>query len=160
MKVFKYKFSRLTTSLIYLGIVLCVLGLGFNTYSVIASDIISAANPVYPILQHTLMYLVPAVLLVILISLLISSYYQIDGKVLKSSFGIIKSKYAIDEIETVALDRTTNKLAVYFKNGNYIVIVVKEEWYQDFVDELCKANPKIEYTIKSKENDGSDDKIN
>ena len=33
------------------------------------------------------------------------------------------------------------------------MIVVKEEWYEEFIDTLCKANPSIEYSIKSKEND-------
>ena len=83
---------------------------------------------------------------------LFSSYYSIDGKTLKSSFGIIKSKYDIGTIETVTLDRTTDKLTVSFNNGSFIVIVVKEEWYDDFIDAICKANDKIEYSIKSKEN--------
>ena len=105
------------------------------------------------------MFLIPAVLLVILISLLVSSYYSIDGKTLKTSFGIIKSKYDITKIETVLLDRTTNKLSVYFNDNNFIVIVVKEDWYDDFIDALCKANTNIEFSIKSKEsNDDKDDK--
>ena len=102
------------------------------------------------------MFLVPAVLLVILVSLLISSYYEIDGKTLKLSFGIIKSKYDIIDIDSINLDRTTDKLTVCFKNNNYIVIVVKKEWFENFVDELCNANTEIEYNIKSKESDGKD----
>lgn len=156
MKNFKYKFTKLITILIYVGIALCFIGLGVNVYSVINADVSSAANMVYPIIQYTLMFLVPIVLLVILISLLISSYYSVDGKILKTSFGIIKSKYDISEIETILLDRTTNKLTVYFKNKNYIVIVVKEDWYDEFIDALCKANGEIEFSIKSKESDGSD----
>lgn len=158
MKVFKYKFSKLTTVFIYLGMVLCVVGLGVNTYFVATCDISSAANPVYPILQYSLMYLIPAVLIVILISLVVSSYYQITDKYLKSSFGVIKSKYDIENIDTIALDRNTNKLSVHFKDDTFIVIVVKEEWYQEFTDALCAANPMIEYTINSKENDIDSDK--
>ena len=48
---------------------------------------------------------------------------------------------------------TTNKLSVFLKNNTFFVIVVKEEWYEEFIDTLCKANPSIEYSIKSKEND-------
>lgn len=157
MKVFKYKFSKLTISLIYIGIALCFVGLGINIYSVIASNISEAANPVYPIIQYTLMFLIPIALLVLLISLIFSSYYSIDGKILKTSFGIIKSKYDITEIQSVMLDRTNNKLCVYLKNNSFFVIVVKEEWYEDFIDTLCKANPQIEYTINSKENDIDND---
>ena len=158
MKVFKYKFTRLTYILICVGIALCFIGIGLNIFTVVTGDIASAANIFFPIIQYSLMFLIPSVLLVILISLLVSSYYSIDGKTLKTSFGIIKSKYDITKIETVLLDRTTNKLSVYFNDNNFIVIVVKEDWYDDFIDALCKANTDIEFSINSKENDGNDDK--
>lgn len=158
MKVFKYKFSRLTTIFIYVGLALCFVGLGINVYSVITSDIASAQYPVYPIIQHILLFLIPLILLVILISLLLSSYYSIDGTTFKTSFGIIKSKYDINEIETVLLDRTSDKLSIFFKKGTFMVIVVKNEWYNEFIDALCSANKNIEFSIKSKESDGKDDK--
>ncbi|MDE6001535.1 MAG: hypothetical protein K2G96_04355 [Clostridia bacterium] len=158
MKVFKYKFSKLTHALIYAGIALCVVGLGINIYTIIVSDIASSKNIVYPVIQYVLMFLIPVVLLVILISLLISSYYSIDGQTFKTSFGLIKSKYDISKIQNVVLDRTTNKLTVYFNGNTFIVVVVKEEWYNEFIDALTKANSKIEFTINSKESDGKDDK--
>ncbi|MDE7181457.1 MAG: hypothetical protein K2O41_00310 [Clostridia bacterium] len=156
MKRFKYKFSKLVTVLIYVSIALCFVGTGINIYSIARGDIKSAANPVYPIIQYVLMFLIPAVLLVLLISLLISSYYSVDDKCFRTSFGIIKSRYEISEIETVMLDRTTNKLTVYFKNNSFIVVVVREEWYNEFIDALCSANKSIEFSIKSKESGGDD----
>lgn len=157
MKVFKFKFTKLTTIMIYVGIALCFVGLGVNVFALVTSDIASAANKVYPIIQHTLMFLIPIALLILLISFLVSSYYSVDDKTLKTSFGIIKSKYNLSDIETVLLDRSTNKLSVYFKDNNFIVIVVKEEWYNDFIDAICKANRNIEFSIKSKES-GDEDK--
>lgn len=158
MKIFKYKFTRLTTAFIYIGIALCLTGAGINLYSVITSDISAEPYPVYPIIRYVLLFLIPAVLLIVLISLLVSSYYCVNGNVLKTSFGIIKSKYNTADITSVVLDRTTGKLSLFFKNNSFIVIVVKEEWYDGFINELCKANTDIEYSIKSKENDGEDDK--
>lgn len=158
MKVFKYKFSKLTKTFIYIGIVLCFVGFGLNIFLVITGDVKASANPIYPIIQYTLMFLIPVALLVILVSLILSSYYSIDGNTLKTSFGIIKSKYDISAIETILLDRNTNKLTVYFNNNSFIVIVVKEEWYNEFIDALCKANRSIEFSIKSKEPDNKDDK--
>ena len=157
MKVFKYKFSKMITALIYVGIVLSVAGFGINIYLVFREDIATAANKFYPILQYCLMFFVTAAIFTILISLLISSYYSIDEKTLKTSFGIIKSKYKLENIESVLLDRTTDKLSIHFSDENFIVIVVKNEWREDFVDALLKANPKIEFTIKSKENDKKDE---
>lgn len=156
MKKFKYKFSRLTTTLIYVGIALCVIGLGVNVYTIIAADLASSANIVFPIIQYTLMFLVPLALGVLLISLLISSYYSIENDTLKTSFGIIKSKYDIKKIQTILLDRTTDKLTVYFDNNSFIVIVVKEDWYDEFIDDLCNQNKNIEFSIKSKESLGND----
>ena len=156
MKVFKYKFTKTITVFIYLGLALSVAAVAADTYLVIAEGIKSAANPVYPIIQYTLMYVVGILLFIILLSLLLSSYYAIDGTTFKTSFGIIKSKYDVNKIQSIILDRTTGKLSVYFNENTFIVIVVKEEWYEDFIDELLKANPKIEYSVKSKENKPDD----
>jgi len=158
MKVFKYKFTKTTNVLIYVGIALCFVALGINIFSIVTSDVKTAANPVYPIIQYTLMFLIPIILLVLLISLLISSYYSLDDKYFKTSFGIIKSKYEIANIETVVLDRTTDKLTVFFKNNSFVVVTVKEEWYNEFIDALCKANRNIEYSIKSKDPEDKDKK--
>ena len=158
MNKFKFKFTKLMTALIYVGIALCIVGLGLNVYLLIVNDISSSANIVYPIIQHSLMFLIPVVLLIILISLLCSSYYVIDGKTFKTSFGIIKSVYSVEDIDTLLLDRTTEKLAVYFKNKNFVIISVREEWQSEFIDALCKANSDIEFSIKSKEPDQKDEK--
>ncbi len=156
MKKFKYKFTKLTLSLIYAGIALCFAGLGINIFRIINDNIEEAANIIYPIIQYTLFFLIPVILLVLLISLLLASYYSIDENTLKTSFGIIKSKYDVKDIKSVILDRTTNKLSVGMSNGTLFMIVVNEEWYQDFINALCRTNPLIEYSINSKENNGDD----
>ena len=104
------------------------------------------------------MFFATTVLFAILVSVLVNSAYVIDGKKFKTKFGFIVSKYDVEDIETAVLDRKTDKLAVTFKNGNYIVIVVKQDWYEDFITALLVANPKIEYTINSLENKPEDDK--
>ena len=54
------------------------------------------------------------------------------------------------------LDRNTNKLAVYFDENTFIVVVLKPERKEKFIDALLKANDKIEFTIQSKESDAND----
>lgn len=151
MKKFEFKFSKATNAFIYIGIALAVIAFGVNTYFVITQGV-GEEDKIYPIVRYVLMYFVATLLLVVLVSLKVASYYSIDGKTLKTSFGIIKSKYDVQKIETIMIDRTNHKLSVYFDDKNYIVIAVKEDWYEDFTDELLKINPKIEFTIKSKEN--------
>lgn len=141
-----------------LGMVVCAVGFGVNTFYLITNGVKSAADPVYPILQYVLMYFVTVVLFALLFSILLFSSYIIDGKTFKTKFGFITSKYDVEKIENITLDRKTNKLTVTFSNGEFMVIVVKQEWYEQFIDELMKANNKIEYTINSVENDGTQDK--
>ncbi|MDE5667271.1 MAG: hypothetical protein K2I29_03430 [Clostridia bacterium] len=153
MKIYKYRFTKVMTAFIWAGMVLALAAFAMNTYFVITENIESAANAFYPILRYTLMYLVSTVTFVLLLCVLLSSYYSISGTTFKTSFGVIKSKYDISKIESVVLDRKTNKLSIYFGETDFIVVVVKEEWYEKFIDDLLQANPNIEYTIASKEND-------
>ena len=149
MKKFKYKFTKLITALIYVGIALSVAGFGINLYYCIANGIKGAADPIYPILQYTLMFLVTITLTVLLVSVLVSSCYIIDGKYFKTKFGFIVSKYDVENIDSIVDNKKTGKLTVTFANGEFMVIVVKQEWYNDFIEALLAANRKIEYSIIS-----------
>lgn len=156
MKVFKFKYSKLITAAIYAGMVLAIAAFGITLYNVIKGDFLQSNNIIYPIISNGIMFIISVLMFVILLSLLVSSYYSVDSKILKTSFGIIKSKFNIENIENIVLDRETNKLTVYFADKTFILIVVKPEWYDDFISELLKNNPKIEYTINSKQNSPDD----
>lgn len=156
MKTFRYKFTKLTIGLIIAGMVLCAGGFALNLYQCIRFGISSAADPVYPIIQYTTMFVVTVALFAILTSVLIFSAYVVDDKYFKTRFGFIVSKYDLKNIERIVLDKKTDKLAVIFKEGTFIVVVVRQEWYEQFVKTLLDANPKIEYEIKSVENDKND----
>ena len=56
------------------------------------------------------------------------------------------------------IDRTNNKLSVYFEDKSFIVIAVNDEWYEEFTNALLKVRPEIEFSIKSKESGADDDK--
>lgn len=157
MKVFKFRYSKPITGVIYTGMALAVAAFGVTLYKLIKEDILQSTD-IYPIISNGIMFIISVLMFVILISLLVSSYYSIDSNILKTSFGIIKSKFKIANIESVVLDRQTNKLSVHFADNSFILIVVKPEWYEEFIGELLKCNPKIEYTINSKEN-SPDDKL-
>lgn len=155
MKVFKFRYSKLITGAIYAGMALAVAAFGVTLYKVIKGDILQSTN-IYPIISNGIMFIISILMFVILVSLLVSSYYSIDTTTLKTSFGIVKSKFKIANIQSVVLDRHTNKLSVHFADNSFILIVVKPEWYEEFISELLKCNPKIEYTINSKENSPDD----
>lgn len=144
------------TALICVGIALSVAGFAVNLYYCIANGIGQAADPVYPILQYTLMFFVTVALFSLLVSVLLSSCYIVDDKYFKTKFGFIVSKYDVQTIDSVVDDKKTGKLTVTFENGEYIVIVVKQEWYNDFIEALLAANRKIEYSIISLDKDDAD----
>lgn len=141
-----------------LGMVLCGVGFGVNLYYCITNGARHAADPVYPIMQYVLMFFVTVVLFALLLGIMLFSAYIIDGKYFKTRFGFITSKYDVEKIDAVTLDRKTDKLTVTFKSGEFIVVVVRQEWYDEFITALLLANPKIEYSVISLENDGTDKK--
>lgn len=157
MKVFKYKFTKLIYALIGVILALSVAGFGITLWQVIDFGL-DTANPTFTVIRYILMFFVTVALFIILLSLLISSYYSVDGKTktITTSFGFIKSRYDIENIDVITLDRTTNKLTVVFKDEKFIVIVVKEEWYERFVQAILDVNPRIEYSIQSKTSTGED----
>ncbi len=155
MKKFKYKFNTVTYVLIALCLALAVAALILNTYYVCTEGISKAVNIVYPILQYVLTYFVALAVLLLLVSLLISSYYSVTDEYFTTSFGIIKSKYKVQDIDMIVLDKTNpkkkNRLSVYFNNDTYIVVVVKPQWFDAFTDALREANPNIRYDIETPE---------
>lgn len=158
MKTFKYKFTRVLKALMVAGMALCVVGFGVNLYYCLTNGSQHAANPIYPIMQYVLMFFVTVLLFAILLSVMLRSAYVIDGKVFKTRFGFITSKYDVEKIERITLDRKTDKLTVTFTSGEFIVIVVRQDWYDDFIDALLAANSKIEYNVISLDNTDTDKK--
>ncbi|MDE7086741.1 MAG: hypothetical protein K2O67_00945 [Clostridia bacterium] len=157
MKSFKYKFTNLMKVLLIAAIIVSAIGFGLTTWRLIVNGA-RTADPVYSILTYALMYFVTVAVFVLCLSILLNSSYVIDGKSFKTKFGFIVSKYDVEKITDVTLDRKTNKLTVTFDNEQYIVIVVKQDWYEEFISKLLVANPKIEYSVISLENDGTDKK--
>ena len=158
MKTFKYKFTRLLKALMILGMLLCGVGFGVNLYYCIVNGTRHAADPVYPLMQYILMFFVTVVLFALLLSIMLRSAYVIDGKFFKTRFGFITSKYDVEKIANITLDRKTDKLTVSFASGEFIVIVVKQEWYEEFITALLLANPKIKYDIISLDNNDTEKK--
>ncbi len=158
MKVFKYRFSRLVLSLIIICLALCAAAFAVNLWQIIKDVAEQTPMDTFRILRYIVMSIVTVVLFAILISLLISSRYVVDGTTLKTCFGFIASKYDITRIDSILLDRKTNKLSAVFKDETFIVIVVRPEWYSDFVQAILDVNPSIEYSINSMTSEDGDKK--
>lgn len=151
-KAYKFKFSPLLITLSVLGLALCAAGFGLTTWQ-LAKILPEGVPSAYEWITYGLMYLVSVLLAVLIASMLIRSQYAITETELVLQFGLIKQRFDLKKIASVHLFKGANKLAVYFDDFHtkYIVIVVKDAWYDDFVRELTARNERIEFTFSSAE---------
>lgn len=151
MKTYNFRLSKLVLALLIAALAASFGGIGFTAYRIYRLGF----STVLLGIQHVVILIACVLLIVILVSILIRSCYKITDKEVLLWFGIIKSAYKIADIESVHLFTKTNKLVLYFKNERYTVIVVKPEWYNDFIKELLSKNSKIRYDVST--TDGTED---
>lgn len=160
IKTYKFRFSPLMIAVFAVGIALCAACFSLTSWQFIEfvrgirGDISSA----WEWIKYLLLYFVSILLAVLLIAMLIRSRYSITEKYLVTQFGIIFSKYEIKKIRSVSLTSGTKKLNVYFDDfkNRFITIVVKEEWYDDFIRTLTSVNDRIEFDFVSPEQNKND----
>ena len=155
-ETFRFRFSGLMLALFCLLLALCTVGFALTTWQFIGflqGDITS----VYSWIKFILLFLVSLLLSVLIIAMLVKSQYVITEKNLIMQFGLIRSRYEIKKIRSVKLFRGSDKLTVYFDDykTNFMVIVVKNTWYDEFVRALIARNEKIEFdyiTVEEEQN--------
>ena len=155
MKPYTFKLSKLAFAGCIGGILLGMGGIAFTVYRMMSPSIGFSSAQI--IIQHVVILIASLLALVLFPSILIHSVYKVTDKEIILWFGIIKSSFALKDIESVHLFTKTNKLVVYFKDEKYTVIVVKPEWYNEFVKEICAANKAIRYDVSTTDTDDKDD---
>ena len=92
-------------------------------------------------------------LAVIIVAMLVRSEYVLTDKKLTLVFGLIRFGYELEKIRSVHLFKGANKLAVYFddEKTRYMVIVIKDAYYDDFVRELIERNERIGFSFSTAE---------
>lgn len=158
MKIFRYKFTKLMYAFIAVAMAFGIAVFAITLWQVIDFGLEHSAIQAATIVRYVLQFFVSVSLFVIALLFFTSSYYAIDGKKLKTSLGFLKSGYEIDKIDTVLLDRTTDKLSVIFEDDSCINVVIDSDRYDKFVQSILDVKPSIEYSIKSKTSTEDDDK--
>lgn len=153
VKRYPFKFSVIMLILFIIGLLLSLSGFGITLWRFLDFLKGEDINSVYTWIQYVLLFFVSVFLAAIIVAMLIRSQYVITGTHLILQFGFIKQKHAISTIFSVHLFKGLNKLAVYFDDykTNYIVIVVKETWYDDFIKTLIERKPSIAFTFSTPE---------
>ncbi len=155
---FKYRFSATFIAVFCVGLLLSAAGFGINTWQFTGFIQSGDLSSVYEWLKYILLYFASGFLAVLIISMLIRSEYVVTDKELVTKFGFILSRYEIRKINSVCL--TGNKLTVYFDDfkTKYIVVAVRDVWYDEFMKALLARNDKIECSITDEEKPPKQDK--
>lgn len=151
-KVFRFRFSALLLTVMCVGLALCAACIALTTWQLIDFLSVDGKN-LYDWIKFSLMYFVAALLAVLLLAMLIKSQYVFTEKELVLQFGIVKSKYEIAKIYSAKLFKKSYRLVVYFDDfqTKFMNIVVREEWYEEFIKELGMRNEKILFDCVSEE---------
>ena len=152
VKVFPFRFTATMLAVFAVLLCLCAAGIGLTTWQFV--DFLKGdISSVYEWLKYLLLYLVSGLLGVLIAAMLISSRYIVTESELIVRFGLIKQRFLLKKIFSVHLFKGSGKLAVYFDDfkTKYMVIVVKEAWYDDFIRTLMLKNPNIGFDFTSAE---------
>ncbi len=152
MKKFKYKFTPLALVFIVAGILAggtCIV-LNVIRFKKLL-DSTTAVSSDY--MSTTLSTLIGAFAIVVLIAVLINSYYAVENKNFVAKWGFFANKIPLKDITRIAHFKLTDKLVIYYSVDNFFVINAKLTDYENVISELRTANPKIIYLENSENGD-------
>lgn len=152
VKRYPFRFSKLMIFMFVLGLILSLLGFALTLWRFLRF-LKDGQTSVYGWMQYIILFFVCVFLFAALLGILIRSQYLITGKRLILQFGFIRQKFEISSIYSVHLFKGLGKLAVYFDDfkTKYIIIVIKEELYDDFVQTLIERKPGIGFSFSTAE---------
>lgn len=151
-KIYPFKFSPLMIGVFSLAILLCAVCFGLSLWRFLNFLQTDISSP-YGWIQYILLFFVSVFLAVLVIAMLIRARYIITDKQLITQFGLVRQKYEIKNIYSIHLFQGMGKLAVYFDDfkTKYIIIAVKDCWYDDFVQTLLSKKPGLSFSFSSAE---------
>lgn len=146
MKVkFKYKFNKYATALMVAAVILALAVIVMNViryvkYGYDSSKLVGLIASIA----------VSVLILVLVIPMSVSSYYEISDKSFTLRWGILKNEIAITDITKVIHNPDKDTLSVVFDEyENFMVISAAGVNVLDIVDALRKQNKKIVYECVS-----------
>lgn len=154
MKKFKYKFTPLALTFIIAGMVAggaCVILNAIRFKKLLDSSISTSSDYMSVVISM----LIGAAAIVLLIAVLINSYYAVEKNDFVAKWGFFANKIALKDITRIEHFRLSDKLVIYYSADNYFVINALKTDYEGVIDMLKAANPKIIY-IENSENEAID----
>lgn len=143
MNKYKYKFTNLMVVLLALGMVVALACIGFNSFRFFKMILNGLMPSVYNYLTIILIALLSLAFIVIVISMLISSHYEIKNELLILRFGVIKTIYSIGDFKEIKFYKNQKKLFLVFKDDNLISINIYSELYEKFIEDVNKEKKDL-----------------
>lgn len=151
MKRFKYKFTPTALVFIIAGIIAggACAALNAIRFKKLLEAAISTSSDYMSVVLSMAIGLAAIVLL---IAVLVNSYYSIEKDNFVAKWGFFANKIALKDITRIAHFKLSDKLVIYYSADNFFVINAKKTDYEGVINELKTANPKIIY-IENSENE-------
>ncbi len=149
---FKIKFSKLIYALIVGVLLLSFASIGVSVWQIAKFGLHQFSD----YLKYPVLLLISVLCIVVVVSIWVKSQYGVNERYLLTSYGIIKSKFPIQNVTSMLLDTDTKKLTMFF-GEQFIVLNIKQEWNEAFVRAVLNANPNVEYSFTLAENKPQDE---
>lgn len=138
MKKFKYKYKPYIFVIMALSVILALATIGMTIYR-----LINGYDP-SKIFNAVITTLISLFIILLVTSMMISSYYAVDDKNFILRWGILKNVIPVKEITKLLYDSDKKKLTVYYgAEDNYMLVSLDKVNPIDIVDALRKRNAKI-----------------
>lgn len=142
MKKFNFKYPPIAWVLLAVVLLLALGGLGWNIFNLIelwGGEIVKLAS-------YFIVIIIALILICFAISIMVYGNYAIKGKNIVCNLGFLKTTFNIEEVTQITHFKKSDKLVLYFINGNYTVIVISPEEYERFILAVREVNSKILYS--------------
>ena len=147
-KYFKFRFTPLMLVLAIAVIILCAAGIALSVWRIVRDGVHGFGD----VLKSPFLIAICLFGIVIVAALLIRSRYVVTKDTLITQFGLIKSKFSIQDFTSILLDTDSRKLTVYM-GEEFFVITTNPDWNNDLVQALREAKPDLtfSFTLTEKE---------
>ncbi len=153
MQKFKYKFTTLIIILICLLMLLALACMGLNIYRLVANITQNNEITLMNWISYGLTIILPIVAIVLGISALISSYYEITDTQVILKWGLMKNVIELKDVKSIKLRTKEGKLELVFFDDSYFTVQTNEAWFETFVDAIKQKRPKIIFEQDSVESE-------
>ena len=153
MEKFKYKLNSKIYILFVIGAILSTICFVWNIIRLVNYIQANTIEP-YAVISVSLAILMSIAFIVIMTSIVASSWYIFEKNIFITKLGILKTTTEYKKIKQIVWFKEENKLTIFHTDETFTNILINDNEYQSFVNVLIEHNKNIVYyeDINSKKN--------